>query len=1024
MFTVKASYRGETRRFTFDESSKGFPSFLQLYNQLYRVFPISHSYFLSQLLFSPDATQGGRILIGREVHNASEYMDCIAPFAGHAYPNALLRFSVLDETPRKLPKNLLFTNYQQGEQLSLHSSFSNRDSGTAQQFPPISISHIPPPPIIYSSNSPSTLPGPMDVDSTPLSIMPGMFHQPQLQGAASTPAVVSPAQGKSDVESLISKFKDDLDNILKSAFPPSSFPSLPTVPQLTMTTPSIFPASCIRKQCSSCFLMFQGPWYNCEKCKIDICPQCMDAPISSHCSVHSGPHQLKKETCAGCPKDPKLPGAWVSSEAPFRSMAVPPPPPPLFPAPWPQAPPRPQAMPETPAPVVHRGVLCDVCDKTIEGSRHKCLDCPDYDLCTKCITSGSAERHNPFHEFLELKEPGRVIVHTVHNGLEQQAAAPAVASPPAAPVEETQHSATCDLCSSYIFGVRYKCVKCPDFDTCSSCFSITAEQHPNHAFVKIKDVDDYVRPSDVGDIPMHFAVCNACSKGIYGIRYKCMHPNCADFDLCEGCEALPIPVHPTNHPLLKMRSSDTLIPTVYRAGQTIEAPSVRPLSGCSFGQGCIKTPPLPEDRPISPTVAPPSPFCYSFHSPSAQPVSSVPPVQFASSWPDDLIPSNPFSDFNAGKHAQQNPFADPASVVTRSMIPELEPLMPDTSSELRAAVERLENRRKWEQRQKQLRESIARALPHLERKPSCLDPPLEPVQVPFEESPLTGQEALLTRPEDLEIPEMSQSNDIPVSSAPRSLAALLDGYQTETPLDSSVSAPSVSEVTAPVKAEEIKPVLGSAFLMDVTVPDGQVLPPGAEFMKCWRMMNNGTIDWPASTQLTFLAGMPLTRDQSANPTVDIGSVKAGDEIDVWTGELKAPDAPGRYVSYWRLKNENGLFGANIWLDITVAEASGDSSHSSMTSSSVIMPQLGAAPLAGEARSISSAAVTARSTPASEYAASDAGSDASSVSLISVPTSSEDDWQDSRAQVPAPTGASGEEAEEYVVLYEESSSEED
>ena len=29
-----------------------------------------------------------------------------------------------------------------------------------------------------------------------------------------------------------------------------------------------------------------------------------------------------------------------------------------------------------PPPVIHRGVFCDVCNKIIEGIRHKCLDCP------------------------------------------------------------------------------------------------------------------------------------------------------------------------------------------------------------------------------------------------------------------------------------------------------------------------------------------------------------------------------------------------------------------------------------------------------------------------------------------------------------------------------------------------------------------------------------------------------------------------------------------------------------------------
>lgn len=29
-----------------------------------------------------------------------------------------------------------------------------------------------------------------------------------------------------------------------------------------------------------------------------------------------------------------------------------------------------------PPPVIHQGIVCDMCNRTIEGVRHKCLDCP------------------------------------------------------------------------------------------------------------------------------------------------------------------------------------------------------------------------------------------------------------------------------------------------------------------------------------------------------------------------------------------------------------------------------------------------------------------------------------------------------------------------------------------------------------------------------------------------------------------------------------------------------------------------
>lgn len=137
--------------------------------------------------------------------------------------------------------------------------------------------------------------------------------------------------------------------------------------------------------------------------------------------------------------------------------------------------PPPRVSTPPPPPVIHSGIICDKCNGTVEGVRHKCLDCPgmspsgvnfdrclpycqDYDLCTSCFDSGAAENHNPFHEFFDIREPGRVIVHTVFNGdgprdipTSDNARAPV-------PVQSEQpavHHATCDLCDSRIIGDRY-----------------------------------------------------------------------------------------------------------------------------------------------------------------------------------------------------------------------------------------------------------------------------------------------------------------------------------------------------------------------------------------------------------------------------------------------------------------------------------------------------------------------------------------------------------------------------------------
>ncbi|KAF7992587.1 hypothetical protein HCN44_004931 [Aphidius gifuensis] len=43
--------------------------------------------------------------------------------------------------------------------------------------------------------------------------------------------------------------------------------------------------------------------------------------------------------------------------------------------------------------VIHDGVVCDGCEKQIQGFRYKCLQCPDFDLCANCDARGIHEDH-------------------------------------------------------------------------------------------------------------------------------------------------------------------------------------------------------------------------------------------------------------------------------------------------------------------------------------------------------------------------------------------------------------------------------------------------------------------------------------------------------------------------------------------------------------------------------------------------------------------------------------------------------
>ncbi|XP_076316699.1 next to BRCA1 gene 1 protein-like isoform X1 [Tachypleus tridentatus] len=56
---------------------------------------------------------------------------------------------------------------------------------------------------------------------------------------------------------------------------------------------------------------------------------------------------------------------------------------------------------------IHVGIICDNCNRVIQGIRFKCWNCSNYDLCQKCETLPSV--HNEEHIFLKIKKPSNPI---------------------------------------------------------------------------------------------------------------------------------------------------------------------------------------------------------------------------------------------------------------------------------------------------------------------------------------------------------------------------------------------------------------------------------------------------------------------------------------------------------------------------------------------------------------------------------------------------------------------------------------
>jgi next-to-BRCA1 protein 1 len=418
-----------------------------------------------------------------------------------------------------------------------------------------------------------------------------------------------------------------------------------------------------------------------------------------------------------------------------------------------------------------------------------------------------------------------------------------------------------------------------------------------------------------------------------------MHPDCPDFDLCEACEAHPIAVHPDNHPLLKMKSIETVIPTVYRVGQTklinglvenpvtisdpvttSQAPQHSVSAATPLKQVQMRNPSLVTSPPILPTspfsgpdgshalnnpvslVDPQSPIYQAHTFPSLFPPSPPPQmIQVAPSvskfmWGYRIDESDDFRHSPERFRSKEKEEVSGKTLVTDSL-PDARSVWPVLSPSLIAAEPSdfanvtqapLDSRNIWPNASCELNHLLqdVRSLSVSESATSFTS---EPAKV-SDASPLR-EEALLNRPN----PANGQT-----SSAPHSLAALLNDY---------LPGPSPS-----IAQEAERASLSATFVADITVPDGQIFPPGAEFVKCWRVLNDGGCDWPETTELVFVAGDALVIDKQSQVST-IGSVKAGTEADLWTGELKAPDVAGRYVGYWRLRDEKGnLFGNSIWIE--------------------------------------------------------------------------------------------------------------
>ena len=137
-------------------------------------------------------------------------------------------------------------------------------------------------------------------------------------------------------------------------------------------------------------------------------------------------------------------------------------------------------------------------------------------------------------------------------------------------------------------------------------------------------------------------------------------------------------------------------------------------------------------------------------------------------------------------------------------------------------------------------------------------------------------------------------------------------------LQTNIAAPGFTP-QAPVLVSTAGPTcFNSAFVADVTIPDGTVMQRTEKFTKVWRIQNTGVCAWDEGYGLIIWAG-PAMNGAANYFSKNDASVQPGGIVDMWI-EMRAPAEPGDYIAHWKMINDQGtLFGTDLTVFIKVAK---------------------------------------------------------------------------------------------------------
>lgn len=540
-------------------------------------------------------------------------------------------------------------------------------------------------------------------------------------------------------------------------------------------------------------------------------------------------------------------------------------------------------------------IKCDGCSETITGFRARCTEaeCPDYDLCLQCFSDPDRPHPNE-HTFEILKmtvDDGGAVTSCQSLGTLADVAHKSLSS-------DSFHNADCDMCQKTIRGTRWKCLDCPDWDCCEGCFGNAQAIHPFHRLVPITDSSLLSPELPAQYLKRHpYISCDACDQPIFGIRYKCSHPDCPDYDLCGRCESSPIPKHDIDHAMLKIRDSQTWQASILasRSSTTHRPPSI--IDSTTSMEELIG---LAEAEPSVPSSGYASLVTKAMNRPEM--------ITKGPSTANDcavLHSINSFSKSDSDKIKASTPTTLREAHLDPSICPAV------CGGSTLAESEQCCQPPTWAAREPNFSSNPILDINSIAE--SDYTPSLSHVQKEARDASHTIDQNSISDlpgafPKEALVPARVEVTYQP----PRSESDYQPGGAT-TP-DSPRGA-DMTSASYGIDADQSRLPFEASFVSDLNLPDGTYVSAGARFTKVWRVRNTGYEPWPVGTQIVFSGGFEDLFRESFPVLAALPNELV--EISI---EVMAPEESGGYMQVWRLVRPDGnKFGDRLWINLRVVK---------------------------------------------------------------------------------------------------------